>query len=196
MINSEEEKELTEILSNDHENARKYLDELVANNQRTMMYLMAKYPHLYPENFETKEDMHKYHHTYTNKETGSKSKRKSVPIEYVRLFSRRIQEYVYYRTFNEKDIGFSNNKTLQKGIIMHARDIDSITNNADMENSFERTKEDIKEGYTGYIFGDISIENINRQLNIDRSQNLIQEDLNRPDTCEDLQDIFDSEVPP
>ena len=161
MINTEEV-DVSDNFTSNQGHVEAFMKEQNDKHKNTMIYNMVKYPNLYPKDKEASSDKHKYHYTYWNKESRSKSKRKKLPFEYVRLMNRSTGNLMYFRAFDEKDIGFSNNEILYKNIILHNRDIDSETNNADLDGSYEKVKDDLKEGFACHALGLIDIENLDR----------------------------------
>ena len=161
MINTEEI-EVSDNLTSNQGYVDAFMKEQNDKHTNTMIYNMVKYPNLYPKDKETSTDKHKYHYTYSNKESRSKSKRKKLLFEYVKLMNRSTENLMYFRAFDEKDIGFSKNEVLYGNIILHNRDIDSKTNNADLDGSYDKVQDDLKKAFTGYRLGLIEIENLNR----------------------------------
>ena len=152
MINTEEV-DVSENLANNQGAFEMLMKDQIDKHKNTMIYNMIKHLNLYPRDKESNTDTHKYHYTYKNKESNSKLKRKKLPFEYVRLQNRVTGNRMYFRAFDERDIGFSNNDILYKNLILHNRDIDSDTNIADLERSFEKVKDDLKEGFAGHALG-------------------------------------------
>ena len=82
------------------------MKDQIDKHKNTMIYNMIKHPNLYQRDKESSTDTHKYYNTYNNKESNSKSKRKKLPFEYVRLQNRVTENRMYFRAFDERDIGF------------------------------------------------------------------------------------------
>ena len=159
---STEEVEVSNNLTSNQGYVEPFMKEQNDKHTNTMIYNMVKYPNLYPNDKETSTDKHKYHYTYSNKESRSKSKRKKLLFECVKLMNRSTENLMYFRAFDEKDIGFSNNEVLYGNLILHNRDIDSKTNNANLDGSYEKIQDDLKKAFTGYTLGLIEIENLSR----------------------------------
>ena len=107
-------------------------------------------------------DNHRYFTSTEKKESGT-LRRPPNKFSNLRLKSKINDEYHYYRVFNEKEIGFCNERTLQNWIIDFKKDIDVYTNDSDMENSFEIAQSDIREGVTGYVLGFTQVLNMSKR---------------------------------